>query len=497
MNKRRRMVRENTLVLLGLTALNPVYLRDRERRLLQGSGQVMVPTEHLAEALAACGVEAPVLIAGRDRLDWSRGPSLYCTPGAPIPTDAVAAALQQRAVAEGVEVEVIQGPPISSSLGRELPGGMRAGARVVGPGLIDGIVCPVDDLWVESLWSAAGVARTASLLSMQYPPSHRLTALNPAAVSARWRGPKGAPRCSVRTFTVERFAEEFAPGQLQLLYVPRVPLQSSIREQLVEAGQALAGLMGVVHRLRAPGGCPWDRQQTHTSLRPFLLEECHELMDALASGEPDRIRDELGDVLLQVLLHSVIGCESGSFAIGDVMGGLSQKMIQRHPHVFAGTRADTAADVEASWERIKRQQREAEEDKQASVLESIPAVLPALLQAEKVQSVVSRVGFDWEDVEGPIAKIREEVEEFAAAADSPERGRELGDLLFSLVNLSRFLELSAETELLGTITRFRRRFEAIEKRARSQDLQLQDMTLEQMDHIWEQSKACGGRRGTG
>ncbi len=479
-----------TLVILGLTALDPVYLQSREKKILQGASHVLVPSDIAAEAVAVCGVDAPITIADGDKLDWSRGESLvYCSPGAPIPTDAAAAALQQWAVAEGAEIEVIQGMPIVSGLGRQLPEGMRAFAPVIGPNSINGRVCCVDDLWVEAIWSAEDLARIVSSLCMQYPPSHRLMVLNPGAVSARWLVPTAVATSAVRTLTLEDLAGEFVPGDMSLLYVPRLHLESSIREELVEAGQAFAGLMGVVHRLRAPGGCPWDQEQTHASLRPFLLEECHELMEAFTGERPDRIRDELGDVLLQVLLHSIIGRESGDFTVGDVMAGLSQKMIQRHPHVFSGTRADTAADVEASWERIKKAQRENDEEKQASVLGSIPAALPALLQAEKVQSVASRVGFDWKDIEGPVAKIREEVEEFIAADDLSERGRELGDLLFSLVNLSRFLSLSAETELLGSIARFRRRFEAIEKGAERQGLELEDMSLKQMDRIWEQHKA--------
>ena len=483
-------VMDNSLVILGLTALDPAYLHSREKEILQGASHVLVPSAVTADAVAACGLDVPITIVGSDNLDWSRGGRLvYCSPGAPIPTDAAAAVLQQWAAAEGAEIEVIQGMPIGSGLGRQLPEGMNTFAPVIGPNLISERVCCADDLWVESIWSAEDLARTVSSLCMQYPASHRLMLLNPGAVSARWLGSTAVPTCAVRTLTLENLEAEFVPGAMTLLYVPLLPLESRVRRQLVEAGQAFAGLMGVVHRLRAPGGCPWDQEQTHASLRPFLLEECHELMEALTAERPDQIRDELGDVLLQVLLHSLIGRESGEFTIGDVMAGLSQKMIQRHPHVFAGTRADTAADVEASWERIKKRQRENDEEKQTSVLDSIPAALPALLQAEKVQSVVSRVGFDWDDVEGPVAKIREEVEEFVASDGLSERGRELGDLLFSLVNLSRFLSLSAETELLGTITRFRRRFEAIEEGAGRQGLELKDMSLRQMDRIWEQHKA--------
>ncbi|MFO8059579.1 MAG: nucleoside triphosphate pyrophosphohydrolase [Bacillota bacterium] len=480
----------DTLIILGLTALNPAHVRDRERRILRSAGQVLVPSEYVAEALSALEIDAPLTVDDGAELDRSRGRVLYCSPGSPIPNDAAAVALERRAAVRGIEIEVIQGPPVSSGLGSDLPRQMRASAPAIGPGLTGGIICPFDDIWVESLWSASDLAKIASLLTSQYPPSHPLAVVTPGALASGWRTSQTVRDCPVRTLTVGSFAGGFALGGMDLVYVPQLPLEGAVRGQLVEAGQAMAGLMGVVHRLRGPGGCPWDREQTHDSLRPFLLEECHELMDALASGRPDRIRDELGDVLLQVLLHSVIAGESEDFAIGDVMAGLFAKMVRRHPHVFAGARADSAADVEASWERIKREQREDEDKREASILAGVPSTLPALLQAEKVQSVVSRVGFDWEDAAGPVAKIREEVEEFACAADSSERGRELGDLLFSLVNLSRFLSLSPETELLGTISRFRGRFEAIERRARRKGLKVEDMSLEEMDRIWDEHKAC-------
>lgn len=273
----------------------------------------------------------------------------------------------------------------------------------------------------------------------------------------------------------------------------------------------LGDAVRTVEALRAEeGGCPWDRAQTHTSLRKYLLEETYETLealDALASGPtPERLRhfkEELGDLLLQVLLHSEIARQNGDFSIQDVAGELSDKLVRRHPHVFApaGAGLNTAEQVVGEWEKNKR----AEKPERHSVLEGIPAALPALQRSLKVIEKVSKVGFQWPDLKGPLEKVREETAELeaeirAAGADTREKAAqlapearrklegELGDLLFTVANVAYFLQVNPEDALRSMLTRFEGRFRSVEQGAKGQGKALETMTLAEMDVLWDAAK---------
>lgn len=245
----------------------------------------------------------------------------------------------------------------------------------------------------------------------------------------------------------------------------------------------------IVRALRAPGGCPWDKKQDHHTLRPYVLEEACEVAEAIDSGDAGKLREELGDLLLQIVLHAVIGEENGTFSLDDVARDISAKMIRRHPHVFSDVKVSGTEDVLRNWDAIKREEKG--DDAPKSVLAGIPADLPALLRAQKMQVKAARVGFDWPKVEQAMAKIPEELAELTAAYRSGDRDtieEEIGDLLFAVVNVARFLEVDPEGALARTTRKFSSRFRHIEEIARTAGKRLEDMTLAEMDALWEEAK---------
>lgn len=254
-------------------------------------------------------------------------------------------------------------------------------------------------------------------------------------------------------------------------------------------GAPLPRLLELMRILRGPGGCPWDHQQTLTSLKDHLVEESHEVLDAIDSGDRAQLRDELGDLLLQVVFQAQICAEEGAFTFDDVARAIGDKLVRRHPHVFGEVTAKDADQVLKNWEAIKKTERG---DKPRSMLDGIPRSLPALHRAHLVQKRVARVGFDWDHVDGALDKLEEEIAEVRAAVASGDPAairEEIGDLLFATVNVSRFLEHSAEEILDQTIQKFVRRFDELEKRVHARGQKVSDLPLEELDSVWEQVKA--------
>ncbi len=248
-------------------------------------------------------------------------------------------------------------------------------------------------------------------------------------------------------------------------------------------------LLDIVSRLRAPNGCPWDREQDHKSLRRYLIEESYEVLEAIDEERPDKLCDELGDLLLQVVLHSQIAKENSQFDMNDVIHGVSTKMINRHRHVFGEEEAETSDDVMKIWEEVKKGEKG--HDTQTQVLKDVPGNLPALMRSFKVQQKAAQVGFDWDDVKDVLLKVREEVNELEEAHHMGEAAHveeELGDLLFAVVNVSRFLKVQPELALTATVKKFIRRFEYVETKALEQGKQLKEMSLKDMDALWDEAK---------
>jgi tetrapyrrole methylase family protein/MazG family protein len=243
-------------------------------------------------------------------------------------------------------------------------------------------------------------------------------------------------------------------------------------------------LMEIIARLRAPDGCPWDRQQTHASLRANLLSECYEVLEALDEGDPGKLCEELGDLLLQIVLHAQIAKDDGEFEIGDVVGSISNKLIHRHPHVFGSGKADSAEEVMHKWEELKREERE----EGVSMLEGVPRDMPALAYAYEISRRAVRVGFEWEDIGGVIDKLAEEVREIKEAASQEEKQREFGDLLFTLVNVARWEGVDAEAALREANRKFYKRFAYIEGLCRQRGLRLDKLSFDELNALWEEAK---------
>ncbi|MEH7503628.1 nucleoside triphosphate pyrophosphohydrolase [Neobacillus drentensis] len=252
-------------------------------------------------------------------------------------------------------------------------------------------------------------------------------------------------------------------------------------------------LREIIAELRSPTGCPWDREQTHESLKKYLIEETYEVIDAINSEDIDHLIEELGDVLLQVMLHAQIGEDDGYFSIDDIIEGLSAKMIRRHPHVFGNGQADNAEEVVRNWQEIKKQEKG---EVPTSLLEGVSMALPNLLRAYELQKKAAKVGFDWQEITPALEKVKEELEEFVNELDGTDEGMarakgEFGDLLFAFVNVARFLKIHPEEALFETNEKFTRRFQFVEEKVKMSSRTFEEHTLEQLDQYWDEAKLKG------
>ena len=283
----------------------------------------------------------------------------------------------------------------------------------------------------------------------------------------------------------------------------------------MSTGEKFERAANIMARLRAPGGCPWDREQTFDSIKPYTLEETYEVFEAIEKRDWQELAGELGDLLLQVLFYSEMAKEAGHFSINEVLDGLSQKLVDRHPHVFGDVKADTSGEVVRNWEALKKAEKartQERETRNQSLLSSVSRAMPALLEATKLSRKAASVGFDWPDISGVFDKLDEEASElkhdiselphpikpagghagsrtYSIAAALHERIEgEVGDLFFVLVNLARFLEVDPESALRRTTQKFRRRFEAMESEARATERNLEELNIDQMEELWQKSK---------
>lgn len=256
--------------------------------------------------------------------------------------------------------------------------------------------------------------------------------------------------------------------------------------------RSIDALLKIMSTLRDPeGGCPWDLQQSFRTISPYTLEEAYEVADAIERGDLDDLKEELGDLLLQVVFHAQMAEEQGSFAFDDVVEGISSKMVRRHPHVFANGTSDTPKGVAATWEEIKQAEKDAKGKSPSGLLDDVPVVLPGLTQAVKLQKRAAKVGFDWPSARPVLDKIEEEIEELRveiAAGDQNKTEEEFGDLLFVLANFARHLNVDPDAALRRANQKFRSRFAAMEQSAGSEQHDLADLSLERLEELWVQAK---------
>jgi MazG family protein len=288
--------------------------------------------------------------------------------------------------------------------------------------------------------------------------------------------------------------------------MPRLDLRGDTRARK-RIGKAFESLIALQARLRAPNGCPWDREQTHDSLRTYLVEETYEVLDALDSGDARKFADELGDLLLQIVFHAELAAEAGKFDIADVIEQIYTKMVRRHPHVFGKVRAETSADVLRNWEQLKAEERAKNKVSDAkapdaSILDAVPRSLPGLPEAHQLTRRAANVGFDWQDVKGIFDKLAEETAELKqslASGDgrSEEIEEEVGDLLFVGVNLARFLGFDAEIALRKANRKFARRFREMERLAAAHGQSLSGLSAAEFDALWNEVKSAAGKNSEG
>jgi tetrapyrrole methylase family protein/MazG family protein len=281
----------------------------------------------------------------------------------------------------------------------------------------------------------------------------------------------------VEEMPLHKIDQSLHSGLMTSLYIPAR-----------ENGRAFEDFQQIIARLRALDGCPWDREQTHLSLRQYLLQESYEAIEAIDENKTDHLVEELGDLLLQIVLHAQIGIEEQEFNMTDIISGISEKIIRRHPHVFKEVIVNSTDDVLHNWEQIKAEERKNKGEERKSMLDGIPITMPALTQADQIQQRAQRVGFDWKTIEPVIAKIQEELKELEEAETPERRQSEGGDVLFAVVNLLRWLDVDPEMALRETNSRFRKRFGYIEGQVAKQGKHVDDVAFEVLDALWDEAK---------
>jgi len=489
---RTRTRKQNTnsgITLLGLGPGEARLLTREAWRVLKGASEIYLRTaqhplvvelpahleqhsfDHLYEKYPDFESVYAQIVAEVLRLGQRPGGVIYAVPGHPYIAEATCPEIARGAERAGIPLKVVEGMSFLEPTFRAL--GLDAFPSTT---LVDALELvsahappfpPTTPALIVQLYSSAVASDVKLTLMAVYPDEHPVKLVH-AAGSANERVE------SLGLYAIDR--SQFV-GALTSLYLPPLGPATSF-----EAFQE------VIAHLRAPDGCPWDREQTHQSLRSHLLEECYELLSALDDDDPEAMREELGDLLLQILLHAQIASEYGEFSMADVLRGIHTKIINRHPHVFGSVDLKDVGGVLENWERLKAAEREVNGKSAESLLDGVARALPALVQAEEYQKRAARVGFDWLEIQGVIDKVCEEMEELRLAPKGEQRSSEFGDLLFAVVNLARWYGIEAESALRQANARFRARFTQIEQAARALGRSLADLSLEEKDALWESAK---------
>jgi tetrapyrrole methylase family protein / MazG family protein len=480
------------ITILGLGPGDPQLLTRHAWRLLENATEIYLRTRHhpvvpgLPNTLKimtfddlyenSASFEEVYDRIVEEILELGRRPQgvYYAVPGHPFVAEATSHAIFQRARQEGLPVRVVEGISfLGSTISALQIDPLPHVAFVDALELVSVHVPPFPPdapALIAQIHSRAVASNVKLTLLEVYPDEHPVRLVHGA----------GTQDVFVEDLQLHEIDRDEHIGLLTTLYLPPLGPATSF-----EAFQE------VIAHLRAPDGCPWDREQDHQTLRPHLLEEAYEVLTALDADDPQALVEELGDLLLQIVLHAQIASDLGEFKMVDVLRGIHTKIVSRHPHVFGELKLDNAQSVVENWERIKANERKTNKKAAASLLEGVSLALPALVQAQTYQLRAARVGFDWPQLEEVLLKVQEEIAEFRAAQGEAEQASEIGDLLFALVNLARWLEVDAESALREANARFRKRFAHIEEAARKQDRPLSDLSLEEMEQYWQEAKRIG------
>lgn len=414
----------------------------------------------------------------------STGSVVYAVPGHPMVGEESVRQVIKLAGETGITWEVIPAmsflDSVQTSLGLDISTGLKLldGLGLAGPE-ISPEYCPdphVPNL-IMQVYSPMIASEVKLSLMNYYPDEHPIKVVRAAGI------PGQEKIAEIPLFELDRLDWI---DHLTCVYLP--PDSDS---KAMVSRFPVDRLVDIMERLRDIGGCPWDREQTHDSLKKYLVEETYETLDAIDEGNMYKVCEELGDLLLQIAFHAQIAREDGFFDINDIVEAISRKLVRRHPHVFGGVRVKGSEEVSANWEEIKKGELEEKGEVRQSLLDGIPQNLPALMKADKIQHKAAKVGFDWPDYNGALGKVFEEIAELKEALDKGEQKGildETGDLLFAVVNLARLLKVNPEEALGSTIRKFKERFIYMEKRALQARIDLEKMDLIELDKLWEEAK---------
>ncbi|MFQ5614116.1 MAG: nucleoside triphosphate pyrophosphohydrolase [Anaerolineae bacterium] len=398
---------------------------------------------------------------------------VYAVPGHPAVGEASVALIRQQAGAKGIPLSIVPGlsfiEPALAALGIDALDGLQLADATRLATLHYPPLDPDRPALVAQLYGRRLAGDVKLTLLAAYPPDYPITLIRAAGTPL-----EAQVRCALAEL------DRQAPiDHLTTLYLPPAPATSG-----------LPAFQETIAHLRAPDGCPWDREQTHQSLRPYLLEETYEVLAALDADDPAQLAEELGDLLLQIVLHAQIASEEGAFLMGDVIRHIDQKIHRRHPHVFGDITVNGVSDVIHNWEAIKKQEKvkNGQDFETASVLDGVPEALPALAQALALSQRAVRAGFEWPDVDSLLASLVEEAQEIARAGDQRELEAEIGDLLFVVVNLARWLKVDPESALRRMNARFQRRFKQMEALAAQRQLSLEALDVATYEALWAEAK---------
>jgi len=396
---------------------------------------------------------------------------IYAVPGDPFVAEATCPEIGRRAHAQGLPLKIVSGisflEPVFAALGLDpypnlvLMDALELSQEHIPP------FPPDMPVLVAQIYSRLVAAEVKMTLNTVFPDEHPVCLVHSA----------GTVNETIEHIPLFEIDRSESIGLLTVLYVP--PLGE---------GTSFEAFQEIVAHLRAPDGCPWDREQTHDSLRTHLMGEAYEALAAMDSGDPLKMAEEFGDLLLQIVLNTQIASEDEEFSMADVLKGIYEKIIRRHPHVFGDVNLNGVQGVLINWEKLKADERAQSNEPEKGLLDGVPLALPALSQAQEYQERVAHVGFDWKEVGGVLNKIAEEIQEVQEVTNEEQLIEELGDLFFSLVNLARWKKVDAESALRGTNIRFKKRFAHVEQGAKTQGRKLSEMSIDEMEGLWQEAK---------